>query len=163
LDLWVLPLDGEQKPVPFVAKPYNESQGQFSPGPADTPRWIAYTSDETGQFEIYVESFPAGTERFRISSGGGTQPRWRRDGKELYYIAADRKLMAVEVKTTPRFEHGVPKPLFDSHTLSPGGTLGDIEWAPAPDGKRFLFITRGQESASVPITVVVNWQAALNR
>jgi eukaryotic-like serine/threonine-protein kinase len=161
-DLWVLPLEGAQKPAPFVAKPYNETQGQFSPGPVGT-RWIAYTSDDSGQFEIYVEPFPAGTDRFRISSGGGTQPRWRRDGKELYYIAPDRKLMAVEVKTTPRFEHGVPKPLFDSHILSFGTSVGEIRWAPAVDGKRFLFITRGEELASSPITVVVNWQAAFKQ
>jgi serine/threonine protein kinase/Tol biopolymer transport system component len=165
LDLWVLPLDSTQKPAPFVAKPYNESQGQFYPEPAGIPRWIAFTSDETGQLEIYVESFPAHTERVRISSGGGTQPRWRRDGKELYYIASDRKLMAVEVKTAPRFKHGVPKPLFDSHVSSSGssGQFGEMKWASAPDGKRFLCITQRKESASAPITIVTDWQASLRQ
>ena len=108
-----------------------------------------------------MEPFPAGTERFRISSGGGTQPRWRRDGKELYYIAPDGKLTAVDVKLTPRFEHGVPKALFDAKILSFNSAIGPIHWVPAPDGKRFLIITRGEESVSTPITVVLNWQAAV--
>lgn len=104
-DLWVLTA-GDRKPFPYLNTPFNERQGQFSPGPASGPRWIAYTSDESGQSQIYVQSFPAGAGKFQISAGGGNQPRWRRDGKELFYIAADGKLMAVEVKTAPTFEAG---------------------------------------------------------
>ena len=85
---------------------------------------VAYTSDESipGQYQIYVQSFPAGAGKFQISTGAaGSQPRWRRDGKELFYVAADGKLMAVEVKTAPKFEAGAPKALFDARIAAAGG------------------------------------------
>jgi dipeptidyl aminopeptidase/acylaminoacyl peptidase len=173
LDLWLLPdaavASAERKPRPFLTTPYNESQGQFSPGPAGTPRWIAYASDESGRFEVYVEPFsesssaPAG--KFQISSDGGVQPRWRRDGRELYYIAPDGRLMAADVKTSPQFDHGVPTPLFQSRILGGGGGtgLGVFRYSPAPDGKRFLINSQAEEVASSPITAVLNWTAALKR
>jgi Tol biopolymer transport system component len=164
-DLWVLPLQGDPKQIAFAVGQNNQTQGQFSPGPGGTPRWIAYSSDESGTFEIYVDPFPAATtEHIHISTGGGTRPRWRRDGKELYYIAPDGKLMAVEVKIAPRFEHGPPKALFDTNMAMDGARISAILWSPSPDGKRFLIMTRGEESAaSEPVTVVVNWQAAAKR
>src|SRR5262249_36630279 len=122
-DLWVLPVAsgtaGDRKPVPYLRTPAWEAQGQFSPD----GRWIAYTSDESGQSQIYVQSFPAGGGKYQVSTGGGTQPRWRRDGKELFYIAADGKLMAVDVKTAPKFEIDVPKALFDPHLLVSTGNI----------------------------------------
>ena len=165
-DLWVLPdpagAAGGSKPTPYLQTPFNEASGQFSPD----GRWIAYASDDAvqGQYQIYVQSFPPGNGKFQISTGaGGTQPRWRRDGKELFYIAADGKLTAVEVKTAPRFEPGVPKPLFNPQILG-GGVYSSFRYSPAADGKRFLCITTysaANSSPSEPITVVLNWTAGL--
>ena len=143
---------------------YSETQGQFSPSAAGAPRWIAYSSDETGRFEVYVRSFPAGSDRVRVSSDGGAQPRWRSDGRELYYIAPDRKLMEVEVTMAPKFEYGVPKPLFETPiTNSEAGARMAMQWAPAPDAKQFLFLAAAEQAASAPITVVLNWPAAMKR
>jgi Tol biopolymer transport system component len=93
LDIWVLPLDGDRKPFPLIQTEFNESQSQFSPD----GRWVAYVSDETGGPQIYVQSFPKLTGKWQVSTDGGTQPRWRHDGKELFYLALDQQLMAVTV------------------------------------------------------------------
>ena len=165
MDLWVLPLTGapgERKPAPYLQTQFSERQGKFSPD----GRWIAYTSDESGpdQYQIYVQSFPAGSGKFMISAGGGTQPRWRRDGKEIFYIAADGKVMAVDVKTTPKFEAGAPKALFDPRIVN-FVAFTYFRYDVTPDGKRFLVNSfRGAESSpAAPITVVLNWQAAVKR
>jgi Tol biopolymer transport system component len=97
-DLWVLPLSGERKPFPFLATQFDEKEGRFAPARNGVPpRWLAYTSDATGTYEVYVQSFPASATTVRISTNGGSQPRWRRDGKELFYLAADETIMAVPV------------------------------------------------------------------
>jgi Tol biopolymer transport system component len=120
-DLWVLPMTGAsgvRKPIPFLQTKFNETQGQFSPD----GRWIAYTSDETGRNEVYVRSFPTGSGKFQISNNGGTQPRWRGDGKEIYYLASDSKLMAATVKSTAEtFEKETLKVLFEAHWLASSG------------------------------------------
>src|SRR5262249_1276857 len=112
VDLWLLPLSGDRKPVPFLQSEFNETQGQFSPD----GRWIAYTSDDSGIEQIYIQPFPgSGGGRCLVSSSGGGQPRWRRDGKELFYISPDRQLMAVPIRIGPGSSHcevGVPTPLF---------------------------------------------------
>jgi hypothetical protein len=168
-DIWVLSgpgASGESKPRPVLATPFNEMHGQFAPGPARTGRWIAYTSDESGRNEVYVQPFsdtssaPAG--KFQISSEGGAQPRWRRDGKELYYMALDRRLMAVEVKIGAQFEHGVPKSLFQTRIL-PGSQGSAFRYVTAADGKRFLINCMPEEVASEPVNVVLNWTAGLKR
>ena len=156
----------KRKAAPYLETPFNTSQCQFSPGPAGAPRWVAYNSDESKHgYEIYVQSFPAGAGKFQVSSGGGTQPRWRRDGKELFYIAGDGKLMAVDVKTAPRFEAGIPHALFDSRMWSPNA-VAVFRYDVTPDGQRFLVNTPRQgEAAAAPeaITVVLNWTAGLKR
>jgi Tol biopolymer transport system component len=172
-DLWVLPLEGgqpggERKLIPFLHESFAEANGQFSPGDAPpgpgSPRWVAYSSNETGPFEVYVQSFPAGAGKFRVSDGGGTQPRWRRDGKELFYISLSGTLMAVDVKTAPTFEHGGAKPLFQTRYV-PGFQVLGFQYDVARDGKRFLVITPSgvEEAASSPITVVLNWTAGLGK
>ena len=124
LDIWTLSLGIDRrsigagrpesaegrKPVPFLQGDFNESQGQFSPD----GRWIAYVSDESGGQQVYVQSFPTPTGQRQISTEGGTQPRWRRDGKELFYLAPDRKLMAVTVKTGATFEADAPRAMFQT-------------------------------------------------
>jgi eukaryotic-like serine/threonine-protein kinase len=165
-DLWVLPAAAGTppgtKPVPYLQGRYNEQQGQFSPD----GRWIAYSSDETGSYQVYVQSFPAGAGKFLVSTAGGSQPRWRRDGKEIFYISADGRLTAVAVKTEPRFEAGAPQALFDVRIPAGGLTDWFSHYDVAADGKRFLVNTVAAGSAGpapTPITVIVNWPAAMKR
>ncbi len=131
-DLWVLPTSGDRQPFPFLQTEFNELQAQFSPD----RKWIAYISDESGAPEVYVQTFPASSGRWRVSTGGGTQPRWRRDGRELFYIAADRKLMAVDVKLGATFEAGVPRPLFGTRAFNVANAGNS--YAVSADGQRFL-------------------------
>jgi Tol biopolymer transport system component/tRNA A-37 threonylcarbamoyl transferase component Bud32 len=157
-DLWVLPLSGDQKPTPFVQTEFTEYQGRFSPD----GRWVAYASNLSGTYEVYVQSFPSSGGKWQISTGGGAQPQWRRDGKELFYLAPDRKLMAVEVNGAgATFVAGVPKPLFEAHVsaIFPGIPC----YAVTSDGQRFLVNTLVGESAPAPLTVVMNWTADLKK
>jgi len=154
-DLWVLPLSGDRKPYPFLATPFNEASAQFSPD----VRWVAYQSDESGQYQIYVQPFPGPGGKSQVSNAGGTQPRWNRNGKELFYIAADGKLMSASVEMTTdsqTFKTGTPVELFATH-IGESPRQQRPQYAVSPDGQRFL-INVPIESASVsPITVVLNW------
>jgi Tol biopolymer transport system component len=161
-DLWVLPLEGDKKPFPFLQTEFNEADGHFSPD----GHWVAYRSDESGRYEIYVRRFsPDSTAaasdtaaKWQVSYGGGTDPRWSTDGKELYYITPDWKLMAVEVTTNPVFQAGTAKLLFQA-PQQPSVTVGDY----TVDGKRFLFLAPEGQTAQAPFTVVLNWQAGLKK
>jgi Tol biopolymer transport system component len=150
-DIWLLPLIGDRKPLPFLQTEFNETQAKLSPG----DRWLAYTSDETGRDEVYVQSFPAPGAKSRISTNGGNRPIWSRDGKYLYYIAADRKLTQVAVTTSPKFHAGAPKPLFETR-LGPEHAF-DIH----PDGRRFIMPIPLEDATATPMTVVINWPEAL--
>jgi Tol biopolymer transport system component/predicted Ser/Thr protein kinase len=168
-DLWVLPVNPPGKPMPFVQSPFTETQGQFSRGPGGG-RWVAYASDESGAFQVYVQPFPpapsGGGSKFQISTGGGLQPRWRGDGKELFYLASDGKLMAVEVKTSPRFEAGIPRALFAPRiTGGIGMAAPGSRYAVSRDGKRFVMNVLGQaeEPDAAPVTIVLNWTAGLKK
>jgi hypothetical protein len=163
-DIWVLPMQGgtERKPLPFLHSESNEIYGQLSPD----SHWMAYTSDESGQRQVYVRNFPAGDQQWTISIAGGEQPRWRGDGKELFFVAGDGKMMsvAVSVITEPKlsFEHGTPEPLFDAHMLPT--TTPQFEYDVSADGKRFLINGISGSSASAPyLNVVVNWDAELKK
>ena len=160
-DLWVLPLEGDKKPVPFLRTEFNEFGARFSPD----GRWIAYTSNESGRFEVYVRPFsPPGVAgsssaggKWQISKAGGIAPRWRGDSKELYYVAADARLMAVEVAAGSAFQTGIPQPLFNVFTSSPAASP-----EVTPDGKRFLIAAPLQQSgAEAPITMLLNWPSLL--
>ena len=153
LDIWVLPLDGDRKPFPVLHAEFNESQPQFSPD----GRWVAYVSDETGTPQIYVQSFPMLTGKWQISTDGGTQPRWRRDGKELFYLALDRKLTAVTVMPGATFEADTPRALFET-TLPV--TAFRQTYSVSADGQRFL-LNAPLESTASPMMVVLNWPALL--
>jgi Tol biopolymer transport system component len=154
LDLWLLPLFGDRKPILYLQTEFNEGQGQFSPD----GRWMAYASDESGRREVYVQTFPASGGKWQISTAGGTYPRWRRDGKELFYIAADQKLMAVAVQTDSTLQAGRPQALFEPRFFLPV-----IPYTVLPDGQRFLVNTPLEEDNSSPMTVVLNWMAELKK
>ena len=155
-DLWVLPLSGDRKPVPFLRTEFNELWARFSPD----GKWIAYASDESKKEEVYVQSFPASGGKWQISTGGGSHPQWRRDGKEIFYLSADKKIMAVEVKVNSTFHAGVPKALFD--TRIPSGSFPSF--TVTGDGQRFLLPTLlGEAAAPQPAAVVLNWTAAIKR
>lgn len=157
-DVWALPLFGDRKPFPFAQTQFAEEQAQFSPD----GKWVAYASDETGRAEVYIQSFPASSLKVRISNDGGTQPRWRGDGNEIYYLGADRKMMRVTVKPAAHFEAAAPVVLFETRIESELGPYMGFAYAVTADGKRFLILDPvGDENSTV--TVVLNWAAALGR
>jgi Tol biopolymer transport system component len=153
LDLNVLPTTGDKKPFPFLSTTFNDDHGAFSPD----VRWVAYTSNESGRDEVYVQPFPATGGKYRISQNGGTQPAWRGDGRELFFLAPDSTLLAATINTAKGFEADIPQALFNSGAVS--FTNNKRQYAVAKDG-RFLVNLPQQRSAPTPLTVVVNWQAA---
>ncbi len=156
-DLWTLPLDGDRTPRPLLQSSFIETQGQLSPD----GRWIAYTTDETGTREVWVQSVPPSGARWQISTDSGSEPRWRRDGGELYYIAGNGILMAVSIKTTlTTFAPAAPQPLFQ--TRRPFSSPLHTNYSPAADGQRFLINTvAGDVPPPTPITVFLNWSEGL--
>ena len=164
-DISVLPMNGrtDRKPIQFLRSEFNELFGQLSPD----NYWMAYTSDESGQREVYVRPFPTGDGQWRISIAGGEQPRWRGDGNELFFVGADDKMMAVAVKAVPgakpTFEAGAPVPLFETHLAqSYNGSLP--EYDVTADGKRFLIDTTGDRpTTGQQLNVVVNWTTGLKK
>jgi Tol biopolymer transport system component/predicted Ser/Thr protein kinase len=158
-DLWLLPMKADRKPVPYLRSPFNERDGQFSPGPEGRPRWIAYVSDESGRPDVYLRAFPDSGAKWLVSIQGGSFPRWRGDGKELFYLSPEGKLMAVAVKEKGgALEWETPRPLFP---VAPMGLLHPYDVA--SDGQRFLVLQPAEESRSQPLTVVINWQAGLSQ
>jgi Tol biopolymer transport system component len=152
-DLWLLPLSGDGKPVKFIASAAEELHGNSSPD----GQLVAYTSNESGKYEVYVETFPRSDRKWTVSTSGGYEPRWRSDGREIYYLSEDRDLMAVTVGAGPSF--GVPKPLF--RTRVPAGVSANrTHYVPSRDGLRFL-VNQSSEAEPKPITVVWNWTAGL--
>ena len=149
-DLWVLPLGGDRKPFPFLQTEFTESFGQFSPD----GRWIAYRSDESRGGEIYVAPFPGPGGQRQVSTAGGRQPRWRGNGKELFYLSPDDKMMAAEVNGQgATLEVGAVRPLFEARQSVTGGFLYDV----TGDGQRFLINAAVEQKASSPIILVQNW------
>jgi eukaryotic-like serine/threonine-protein kinase len=156
-DLLVLPLFGERKPLAFAQGGFRVWQGEFSP----RGQYVAYSSTQTGKIEVYVQTFPQRLGNWQISTSGGSDPMWRRDGRELFYLSSDNKLMVVDVKTnTPPFQAGIPKPLFQTQPI-PG--LWRNRYVVSPDGQRFLMLVPAGDTKPEPITVVVNWPALLKK
>jgi len=159
-DLFLLPLEGDRKPVPYVTAPGTQAYAQFSPD----GRLVAYASDEQGQFEVFVATVPQSGALWQISTGGGSMPRWRRDGRELFYRANDGTLMAVALGSGPGTaaieERAAPQPLFPG--IPSPGTVWIFTYAPTEDGQRFL-VASTREGARLPITVLVNWRTAIDQ
>jgi serine/threonine protein kinase/Tol biopolymer transport system component len=156
-DLWALPMTDERRPESFLRTEAEEREARFSPD----GRWLTYSSGESGKAEVFVKTFPASGGKWQISNGGGIAPRWRRDGRELFYIGLDQKVMAVSVRPGATFEHDPPRELFESRGIdlftyrSPYAVTGD--------GERFYFNIRAPEATSTPIRLVLDWTAGLKR
>jgi Tol biopolymer transport system component len=163
-DIWALPMTGERKPFAVLESNFDEIEGQFSPD----GRWLAYASNESGRYEIYIRTFPEVGGKWRVSAAGGMHPRWRRDGRELFYVAPDTRLMAVTLRLAPDVDLpgvGTPVALFPTR-LATGGNIPNAgfntraQYAVAPDG-RFLVNMASDNAVMAPITIVHNWTAAL--
>jgi serine/threonine protein kinase/Tol biopolymer transport system component len=152
-DLWALPMTAtDRKPIVVAKTPFDELNGQFSPD----GRWVAYETNESGQFEIVVQPFPSPTAKWQVSTAGGVQPRWRKDGKELYFYSLDGKLMASSVTTTgATFVAAPPVALFPV-ALAPGAGTNKQEYMVSRDG-RFLVNKPVEAASTTPITLILNW------
>jgi len=157
-DLWFLTLP-ELKSTPFLKAPAVIRNGQFSPD----GKWVAYASNETGKWEIYVTSFPDAQGKWEISTGGGEQPRWRGDGKELFYLSSDRKMMAAQVTTGATFDAGTPVALFQTNPRQPISNNDQFVYDVSRDGQRFLINTPIKQAETQPMSIVLNWPAKLKK
>jgi Tol biopolymer transport system component len=160
MHVWLVQLGGADgaKPHPILNHAHNEMGAVFSPtSERGAPRWIAYSSDETGRFEVYVRTFPAGEGRWRVSTGGGALPRWRPDGRELFYLASDGKLMATTVHPSTTFEFDTPHALFETPSARSATQALMNQYAISRDGQRFLLNRRLPDPGADAITAVVPW------
>jgi dipeptidyl aminopeptidase/acylaminoacyl peptidase len=158
-DLWLLPLEGSREPRPLLQTPFNESEARISPD----GRFFAFTSDESGRPEVYVRPLGSRGEQWQISRRGGTKPEWRRDGKELVYLAEDGKLMSLEVTDGSGFEKSDPRQLFQTRTPRVAFPGFHSLYAVTADGQRFLVVQEPERPSSPPITVVLDWAAGMER
>jgi hypothetical protein len=148
-----LPLFGDKKPFPYLQTAFDERWAKLSPN----GKWLAYTSDETKNNEIYVQTFPTPGGKWQVSTNGGRLPVWSRDRKELFFVDTDGELIAVDIKGGDKFEAGVPKRLFDTRFK---GRYGQFDVS--REG-RFLIPAVVEQPYSFPMTVVVNWTSGLNK
>jgi len=153
-DLWTYSA-ADRKATRFLQTPFSEVLGRFSPD----GRWIAYHSNESGKEEVYVVPFPGPGGKWQISTSGGRAPAWTRGGREIVYQAPGDEIMAVEVRSAPTFQAGIPRALFKTNLRLPPGRQFDV----TPDGERFLINLRSGDQASDPVTLVQNWAAERKR
>jgi Tol biopolymer transport system component len=151
VDIWVLRLS-DRKAQPFLRTPFNETTPRFSPD----GHWLAYISDESGRFEVYVQPYPGPGGKWQISTEGGTEPIWNPNGRELFYRSSD-KIMAVEITTQPSFSAGKSKAVVEGPYLPTPATLSNYDVS--PDGQRFLMLKPVEQTEAAPtqINVVLNW------
>lgn len=153
LDLWLLDLQKHTSSA-WLATPFVEEGAQFSPD----GKWIAYSSNESGKSEVYVQQFPEPGGKFVVSRGGGTMPAWRGDGRELYYISADRKMMAAPITIGPQFDSGAPVPLFEARVRLSSASR---QYSVTRDGSKFLLNRSVGEEGTKPMTLVQNWMSSI--
>jgi eukaryotic-like serine/threonine-protein kinase len=163
-DIWVLPLSGEQDPYPLIRRNFDQSQAQFSPD----GRWVAYVSNESGRQEVWVRRFaPNATgadsdvESVVVSSSGGMAPRWRGDGKELFFVTPDGAIAAADVHSVDALEIGTPKRLFQAPDIPFDGAQGVPSWSVSADGSRFLVVLAETRTTPTSFSLIFNWQAGL--
>jgi Tol biopolymer transport system component len=158
LDLWVLPVNGDRKPWVFLKTNFEERYGQFSPD----GHWVAYQSNESGREEVYVRPFAeggSGPGLWQVSTAGGGYPEWRPDGKELYYIALDGKMMGAPVTVNGiQLEPGTPEALFQTHIVGGGPDAGTGRQYDISRDGRFLINTVPEDATASPITILQNWK-----
>jgi hypothetical protein len=153
-----MPVKANDESQPFVAvrTAADDLGGTLSPD----GRWLAYASDVTGRYEVYVQKFPEGGGKRQLSNGGGSSPLWRRDNRELFYYGIDGRLMATTVKSGEIFESGATVSLFEFRA---GTVPGFAPYAVTGDGQRFLVNAIVESEANAPLTVIVNWMEQLKR
>jgi len=157
ISVWVLPMKGSRKPYAFLETQFNVQMGKFSPD----GRWVAYVSNDSAKDEVYVSPFPGPGARVQVSAGGGTQPRWRRDGGELFYLSPETKMMAAEVTAGAQdFHVGTVRELF---TLNGLGQVPGYLYDVTSDGQKFLVVQDLVHTSTAPLTLVVNWDAELKK
>ena len=157
-ELWYMPTsDWQVKPF-LLSKGYIRN-ARFSPD----GRWVAYSSNETGSWEVYVSPFPIPNSKWQVSRAGGEEPRWRRDGKELFYLSAEGKVMAIPVKTTGNFEAGAPATLFQTRTRQPISVMDAFSYDVTSDGQKFLINTRMDDTNAAPLSIILNWTSELEK
>jgi dipeptidyl aminopeptidase/acylaminoacyl peptidase len=165
-DIWALPMTGERKPFPVVQTSFDDIEGQLSPD----SRWIAYASNESGRYETYVRPFPGPGGKQQLSTAGGVQPRWSKDGRELFCVSPDGHLVAVSIRVASDARTvvpGEPVALFATQLASGGninasGFIARAQYAVARDG-RFLMNVNADDTAAAPITIVLNWDVGLKK
>jgi Tol biopolymer transport system component len=166
-DISLLPLAGDKKVVTYLHSQFNSIQPQLSPD----GRWLAYSTNESGMYQIVVRTFPdPNGGRWQVTTNGGMEPRWRRDGRELYYLALDGKLMAVPVRADTAFQADPAVPLFQTPLSLPALIPFAIRYDVASDGQRFLIQVPAVAPSSpaalnnpTPLVAIVNWTAALRK
>jgi Tol biopolymer transport system component len=155
LDLWILSL-ADRKSKPFLKTRAREGQAQISPD----GRFVAYSSDDSGTTEIWVRTFPDGGGPWQISRGGGVEPRWGENGKELFFRRLNQQIAAADITTDPVFQAGMPHALFTANISGAGGGNRNPRWAPTADAKKFVVVVADRLDDLGPLTVEVNWQVA---
>jgi Tol biopolymer transport system component len=153
-ELWVLNAADPQHPVPFAREAQTQDHARFSPD----GRWVAFDSDESGTVEVYVRTFPGPGGKRKVSTAGGKLPNWRRDGRELFYVGPDNRLMAVTISLDATLQAGTPVPLFPIYA-SPNGPVYDV----ASNGQKFLVATAPESAGSPPLSLLLNWTALLKK
>jgi serine/threonine protein kinase/Tol biopolymer transport system component len=157
-ELWYLSWPQRVAKPLFQAK-WTVRNAQFSPD----GRWMAYASNETGSMEIYVSPFPSVNGKWQVSSAGGQEPRWRQDGKELFYLSAEGKMMAAAVTAGTSFEAGSPVSLFQTHPRQPVSASDVFSYDVSGDGQRFLILSKVDEANPAPLSVLLNWASEMEK
>jgi len=159
LHLYVLPMAGDGEAYRLVSGPSADAQGQFSPD----GHWVAYSSNESGRWQVCVTPFPGREGKRQLSTEGGQQPRWRRDGKELFFLSRDRKLMSVSVKAGSTFQFSAPTALFQTHAHEPIGAEEVFTYDLSASGRRFLINAEIERNNPPPVDLILNWAAQLKK
>jgi Tol biopolymer transport system component len=157
-DLWFATFPDLKRSL-FLKAPSIVKNGQFSPD----GKWVAYASNETGKWEIYVTSFPVARGKWQVSTGGGEQPRWRGDGKELFYLSSDGKMMAAPVTSGANFDPGTPVALFQATPRQLVSLTDRFAYDVSRDGQRFLIDNQVKQTETPPMSIILNWTAKLNK
>ncbi len=156
--LWSLSLK-DKSLTPLIESNFSVKNARFSPN----GRWIAYASNESGKMEVYVVPYPISSGKWQVSNGGGEEPVWSRDGKELFFISSDGTLMATSVTATDHFDPGAPVALFQTHRRQAISSQDVFSYDVSNDGKRFLIADKGEKTEAAPLSVYLNWTSEVEK